>query len=200
MDNFFRNCFLLYPILVLLCFFSFVESSQAAPAAADRNKGGKVPTSITAAGMQYNADAQVVVFTGNVHVKRPDFDLWAAKMTIYLDKSAKNSSVDDNAAGGMQAGEIDRIVAETKVRMKSEDKEGTCDKATYYAKQDKFVMEGSPVLKDKGKNTISGRTVVHYLGTNRSEVQGGVAATFFTPDSSERAPGSGGNSGQRGAQ
>ena len=147
--------------------------------------------------MEYNAEAQVVVFKGNVHVKRPDFDLWAAKMTIYLDKSAKTPSSDDNAAGGMQAGEIDRIVAETKVRMKSEDKEGTCDKATYYAKQDKFVMEGSPVLKDKGKNTISGRTVVHYLGTNRSEVQGGVEATFFTPDSSDRAPG-GGNAGQQG--
>lgn len=194
---FFRR--FLLPCILSTAVFLFAAHAQgfAASSAVDKNKAGKVPTSITAGGMEYNAEAQVVVFRGKVHVKRPDFDLWAEKMTIYLDKSSKSPSSSDIGAGGMQAGEIDRIVAEKNVRMKSEDKEGTCDKATYFAKEDKFVMEGSPVLRDKGKNTISGRTVVHYLGTNRSEVQGGVAATFFTPDNTDKAP-AGGNASRRG--
>lgn len=195
---FFRRFALPCLQLAAVLLFAALTPSLAASSAVDKNKAGKVPTSITAGGMEYNAEAQVVIFRGKVHVKRPDFDLWAEKMTIYLDKSSKTSSSSElGAGGGMQAGEIDRIVAEKNVRMKSDDKEGTCDKATYFAKEDKFVMEGSPVLKDKGKNTITGRTVVHYLGSNRSEVQGGVAATFFTPDTTDKAP-SGGNASRRG--
>ncbi len=174
-------------LLPLALFFSTARAAEKKP-------GNKVPTSITASSMEYNADAQTVVFKGNVHVTRPDFELWAATITIYLDKknSRQSSSAVETGTEGMQAGDINRIVAEKKVRMKSEAKEGTCEKATYFAKDDKFVMEGSPVLKDKGKNTITGHTVVHYLGTNRSEVLGGVEATFFTPDNTEKqTPGAG---------
>ena len=198
MDIFFRRFFLSCLLSAAVFFLAAHTQVFAASPVADKSKAGKVPTSITAGGMEYNAEAQVVVFRGKVHVKRPDFDLWAEKMTIYLDKSSKSQTSSDIGAGGMQAGEIDRIVAEKNVRMKSDDKEGTCEKATYFAKEDKFVMEGSPVLRDKGKNTISGRTVVHYLGSNRSEVQGGVAATFFTPDNTDNKPPAGGNASRRG--
>jgi lipopolysaccharide export system protein LptA len=182
-----------------------VPCSPCAGEGKTAGEGGKVPTSITAAAMEYNAQTQIVLFNGNVHVKRPDFDLWAAKMTIYLDKSAKKSTGQATGAGeGMQAGDIDRIVAESGVRLKSADKEGVCDKATYYAKEDKIIMEGAPVvLRDKDKSTIKGNVVTHYLGTNRSEVKGrgGVEAVFFTPDKTERASGAEGiDAAKSGAQ
>ena len=70
--------------------------------------------------------------------------------------------------------------------MKSNDKEGTCQKATYYAKTDKVVMEGNPVLKDKDRNTMRGSVITHYLKANRSEVQR-PEATFFTQDKTENS-------------
>ena len=159
-------------------------------AAAPEKKTGKIPTNISAAHMEYNANAQTVIFTGNVHVKRPDFELWAAKMTIYLDKSGKpEAQENDNGTGGMQAGDIDRIIAEKNVRMKSDTKQGTCEKATYFAKQDKFVMEGNPVLSDKDKSQIKGKKVIHYMSSNKSEIEGGVDAVFFAPDKTDRKGG-----------
>ena len=150
----------------------------------------KVPTTITSSRMDYNANNQTVIFLGNVYVKRPDFELWSEKMTVYLDKSEKSKEGSPQAAEGMEAGDIDRIVAEKNVRLKSENNSGTCDKATYYAKEDKFVMEGRPVLRDTKQSTVSGRTIVHYLSTNRSQVHGGTSgggatATFYSEDRTE---------------
>ena len=85
----------------------------------------------------------------------------------------------------MEAGDIDRIVAEKNVRMKSEERHGSCNKATYYAKDDKFVMEGNPLLWDNKKSTISGGTIVHFLSTNKSEVQNSAGFTFYAPDKTE---------------
>lgn len=144
----------------------------------------KVPTTITSDRMDYDANAQTVIFLGNVHVKRPDFELWSEKMTVYLDKSGKNNE-SLQGAGGMEAGDINRIVAEKNVRLASENNTGTSDKATYYAKEDKFVMEGHPVLRDNKQNTVSGTSIVHYLSTNRSQVIGGGAATFYSEDHTE---------------
>ena len=156
--------------------------------AAEGPESKKLPTAIKADRMEYNADGQTVVFNGNVYVKRPDFELWSAKLTVYLDKSAKKPNETEEAAGaaGMQAGDIDRIVAEKDVRMKSNDKEGSCQKATYYAKMDKFVMEGNPLLKDKDKNNITGTVITHFLKANRSEVQS-PKAIFFTQDKTENS-------------
>lgn len=173
---------------LFLCTAFLICAGAAQAAAPDRKSAGKVPTNISAAHMEYNANVQTVIFTGNVHVKRPDFELWAAKMTIYLDKSGK-AAPQESGTGGMQAGDIDRIVAEKNVRMKSDTKEGTCDKATYYAKDDRFVMEGNPVLSDKDKSQIRGKKVIHYMSTNRSEIDGGVDAVFFAPDKTERKGG-----------
>lgn len=160
----------------------------AAEAAAPGAK--KVPTTINSSRMDYDADGQTVLFTGDVHVQRPDFELWSEKMTVYLDKSTAGQAAGaegGDAPTGMEAGDIDRIVAEGKVRMKSEDRSGTCDKATYYAKTDRFVMEGSPILRDAKQSTITGGTVVHYFESNRSEVLNNAGVTFFAPDKTERS-------------
>lgn len=151
-------------------------AAQAAPK--------NVPTTIQSGRMEYDSNAQTVLFIGSVYVKRPDFELWADKMTVYLEKTGSGAS-DNPAAQGMEAGDIDRIVAEKNVRLKSEDREGTCNKATYYAKDDKFVMEGSPRLWDSKQSTITGGTVVHHLSTNKSEVLNNAGITFYAPDKTD---------------
>lgn len=154
-----------------------VSAAHAAP-----QQDNSVPTNIRAQNMQYDAGGQTVVFTGKVYVKRPDFELWSEKMTVYLEQPADTGDTGTaSPAGDMEAGEINRIVAERNVVMKSEDKHGTCDKATYYAKDNKFVMEGKPELKDSKRSTARGDVITHYIGTNISDVRN-PQITFYAPD------------------
>ncbi|MDR0338680.1 MAG: LptA/OstA family protein [Desulfovibrio sp.] len=171
--------------LALLVVFFLCGVVPAMGAESDASK--KIPTTITSGRMDYDANAQLVHFIGNVHVIRPDFELWSEKMTVFLEKKGEGDpAASDLGGAGMQAGDIDRIVAEGKVRMKSEDRRGTCKKATYYSKDDRFVMEGNPVLTDAKQNVISTRqTIEHYFSTNRSGMPSGGSITFYSPDKTE---------------
>jgi lipopolysaccharide export system protein LptA len=159
---------------LLLCLI--LPEALAAPV---RSKTG-VPTTIQSASMEYSATGQTVVFLGDVHVTRPDFELWSKKLTIYL-KKKDTSTTSSSAAGGMEAGDVDHFVAEGAVRLKSEDRSGECEKATYFVDTDKVVMEGSPVLRDPD-TTIRGTVITHFLEENRTQVGGVVHATFQAPD------------------
>lgn len=169
-----RTIYLLPLLLMTMAFMS--SHAHAAPAPRER----KVPTNIQSDSMEYNAAAQTVVFTGNVHVTRPDFELWSKKLTVYLKKS-DSSNTGNSGTDSMRAGDIDRLVAEGNVRLKNEDKSGECQTLTYYADTEKVLMEGSPVLRDPD-STIRGTIITHYMQTNRSHVGGGVNATFEAPD------------------
>lgn len=192
------NSFIKFLLCGLVLAFLNSESAQAAArstdaqrtaparesAVAEKSAPGtqKVPTNITASRMEYDADGQTLLFTGDVHVQRPDFELWSDKMTVYLDKKEQGGDAADGL-GGMEAGNVDHIVAEDNVRMKSKDKSGTSQKATYYAKTDKFVMEGSPVLKDANQSVVKGHTITHFFSTNRSTVSR-PDIIFYAPDKS----------------
>lgn len=169
--------------LQIVCFLFFALGTAPATGEAAAPVPAKtVPTKITASQMEYSADMQTVTFTGNVYVKRPDFELWSGSMVVYLDKNGENRKPEDaGSVESMKAGTINRIVAKSNVRMKSGDKEGTSQIATYYAKEDKFVMEGSPLLREKG-NTIRGEVITHYIKANKSQVQHSVEVNFLAPD------------------
>jgi lipopolysaccharide export system protein LptA len=162
------------PILLLLCAFS--QEAAAAPA---RTMSG-VPTTIQSASMEYDASGQTVVFLGDVHAVRPDFELWSKKLTVYLKK--KNAqTASPSGVGNMEAGDVDRLVAEGAVRLKSKDRSGECEKATYFVDAHKVIMEGSPVLRDPD-TTLRGSVITHFIEANRTQVGGTVNATFQTPD------------------
>ncbi len=147
---------------------------------------GTIATNIKADKVEYDAEKQTAVFSSNVYVQRPDFELWADKMTVYLKKSTKPAG--DSAVGGMEGGDIDKIVAERNVRMKREDKSGTSQKATYYADSEKIVFEGSPVLLSKDSR-VSGETIIHHMQENRSEILRGANIIFKTQDNSDKQGG-----------
>lgn len=143
---------------------------------------GTVATNITAERMQYDASGQKVIFSGNVHVARPDFELWSTSLTAHLQKKE-----DGAKAGGtmqtMNAGQIERIVAEGSVRMKSGVRTGTCGRATYTLGDGKIVMERKPEILDTSNNSkIGGDTIVFYTRDGKSDVIGGVRASFSTSD------------------
>ncbi|KAF1077813.1 lipopolysaccharide transport periplasmic protein LptA [Halodesulfovibrio sp. MK-HDV] len=167
----------LFRILVLsICLFTITNTAAMAAPAGDDVK-------VTSEKMTYSADGQTVVFTGNVIVKHPEADMWANKVTVYL-QSDKNAEKSD-ATGDVNPGKIEKIVSEGNVRIKMEqNRRGTCDVATYTLKDELLVMTGSPKLSE-GKNTIAGNVIKFWVKENRSEVLGSsnqpVEAIFSAP-------------------
>ena len=149
----------------------------AAPVSAPK-PAKNVETRITSDTLTYEAEKQQVVFDKNVHVARPDFELWAERITVYLKPAKNNGTKTEGDKGGMPsgmaAGDVDHIVAERNVRMKSDNnRSGTCAKATYTMDTGILLMEGDPRLTD-GENTVTGEIIKYYTEENRSEVLGGA--------------------------
>lgn len=146
----------------------------------------EVPTDVTAMRMTYDAGKQQVTFEGGVKVVRPDFELDADRLIIYLKNKPKTAETaeaaqQDDPLAGMSGGDVDKLVALGNVKMRKDGRTGDCGKATYYLDRELLVMEQNPVLRD-GENNIRGQVINFYVGENRSEVLGGkgepVRATF----------------------
>lgn len=142
--------------------------SAAAPAAMNDD----TPIRVAADNMDYDTRRNTVIFTGNVEVRREQFLLRAAIITLYL--RPDNERGPDRAGGTpeMSSGSLDRIVAEKNVRFRYNSQTGEAGKATYTADNSVLLLEGSPVIRD-GKNSITGNTIRYYMNENRSEVEGG---------------------------
>lgn len=162
-------------LMISFCMLAVATAAFAAPAKDD--------IKVTSEKMTYSADGQTVVFIGNVVVKHPQADMWANKVTVYL-QSDPNAPKSDSATG-VNPGKIEKIISQGNVRIKMEnDRHGTCDKATYTLKDELLVMTGSPKLSE-GKNTIAGNIIKFWVNENRSEVLGSsnqpVEAIFSAP-------------------
>ncbi len=174
-------------LVLAICLTVATVATAATEAFAAEEK--TVPTAITADRLTYGLDGGQVVFQGQVHVVRPDLEIWSDKMTAVLaqakDKKKDKAQAEAPDSLDMGAGGIERIVATGGVRMRYQGKEATCAKATLYMDQGLLELEGDPVIRD-GANSIKGQIIRLYLKDNRSEVVGGgnsrVEAVFQTPE------------------
>jgi lipopolysaccharide export system protein LptA len=143
----------------------------------------QVPVKIISDKMDYDQENNTVIFTGNVHVDRSDFELWSDKLTVFME-AAPGGAAAQPSVGPDASRDIEKLLAEGKVRIKRENQLGTSDKATYWTKKGVIVMEGNPVLKD-GEGSISGEVITYHVQENRGVVQGGekqrVQAVFMAP-------------------
>lgn len=142
----------------------------------------KVPVKIVSDKMDYDQQSNTVVFTGNVHVDRSDFELWSDKLTVFMQASSGEAA--QPSTGPDASRDIEKLLAEGNVRIKRDKQSGTSGKATYWAKKGVIVMEGNPVLKD-GDSSITGEVITYHMQENRGVVQGGekqrVQAVFMAP-------------------
>jgi lipopolysaccharide export system protein LptA len=151
-----------------------IISADPASAQDRRLVSREVPTNISAMRMSYDAGKQQVIFEGNVKVVRPDFELDADRLTLYLkDRPAtpEDDAQDGDLLVGMSGGEIDRLVVQGNVKMRKDGRTGSCGKATYYVDRELLVMDQNPVLHE-GENSIRGNVIKFYVAENRSEVLG----------------------------
>jgi lipopolysaccharide export system protein LptA len=178
-DVFMKTCLLyIIAVTVTICLWSGWAMAEEA----------RVPTTITSNSMSYNPDQSEVVFEGDVHVVREDFQLWSDKLIIYFlenDQANGSESAGTNENPEQDLSNVEKIIALKNVRLESQGKRGFCEKAIFFQKEEMLQMEENPRLED-GKNTISGEIIKLYVRDNRSEVIGGkkrVEAIFFSrPD------------------
>jgi lipopolysaccharide export system protein LptA len=147
----------------------------------------RMPVKIVSDKMEYGRGDNAVIFTGNVHVDRSDFELWSDKLTVFIQAPPNNAAqppAGPDASSGASR-DIEKLLAEGNVRIQRDQQTGTSGKATYWAKNGVIIMEGNPVLKDGQGNSITGEKITYYLQENRGVVQGGekqrVQAVFMAP-------------------
>lgn len=145
----------------------------------------EVPVKILSDQMEYVQENNTVVFRGDVHVDREDFQLWSDKLTVFMDAAAAGEG---QAMGPDSSQNIEKLLAEGTVRIERDKQVGTSEKATYWTKRGVVVMEGNPVLKD-GESSISGEMITYHLKDNRGVVEGGkkqrVQAVFMAPSEAD---------------
>jgi lipopolysaccharide export system protein LptA len=179
---------LLAGLVFALCLGLFLQSVEAAPA----ELGGSNATQITSQKVVYVGGENQVEFQGDVHVSRDDFELWCARLKVYLSKQA-GAGQEGGAASDQVQGrdQIDRIMAYDDVRIEMEARQARSDEAEYRADEEKLFLRGNVVLTE-GKNRIQGEQVVFDLRRNTSEVTAGdsgqVRALFFPDDEDEESP------------
>lgn len=153
--------------------FAILAAAIPGHAASPSGLDTSVQTRIAANRLTYQAEKRQVVFEGNVHVSRPDFDLRSNRLTVYLKPARTDTKAASAAVPGLEAGDVDRLVAQGSVIMTEPGgRSGTSDRATYTTGDGVLLMEGNPRLTD-GENTITGETIRYYTQQNRSEVIGG---------------------------
>jgi lipopolysaccharide export system protein LptA len=107
-----------------------------------------------------------VVFAGDVEAKRDDFTVYCHEMVVYYEKSSGKKGAEEVAT------RIDKIVATGNVKIvRAEGGTATGEKAVYYQQDEKLVLTGKPVVKQKD-NSVEGDRITLFLKEDRSVVEG----------------------------
>ncbi len=168
-------------------FFSFIllfaltaVFLEAAGVQAENGKG----TEITSRDMTFEGRENLVVFSGDVYVRRPDFELWSDELYVHLksetdmDETSPEAGEDDN---------IEKIVAQGNVRIQGEGREGRSGFLTYFPDTEVVELEQDPRLIE-GRNSVEGEKIVLNLRDNTSRVYGSEekrVRVIFHPDGEE---------------
>ena len=140
----------------ILCIISLVYAQE------DTQKS---PTDISSDKMTYTGQDNLIIFSGNVHVVRPDFQLWSRELHVYLKPGQGMEPAD-------QQENIDKILAMGNVRIQSERRKGYSDLLTYLPDTGEARLEGNPRLQED-QNSVEGETIILNMNKNTSEVLGG---------------------------
>ncbi len=168
-------------LLVLLAAGSPATAAPPAGGAAPGKKGpqGEFPLRITAARLEADQNAGLVVFTGKVKADYGDSTLYSDQLWVYFKpkaeapkgKAAPAPQEENQGPLGDLGGEkIDRIVAKGQVRFVQEDRVATGEEATYYKDRDEVVLKGNPQLW-RAENTLKGERIIFNLKTNKVLVE-----------------------------
>lgn len=146
-------------------------------------------TQIDSQKMVYNRQDKIINFYGQVHVVRPDFQIWCQEMTVFLKKGQEKKQQEDGKNQSLVGKrEIEKIIAQKDVRMLWNERQAQSDEAVFDTTKQIITLKGNVLVKE-GMNKIQGQVAQFFLKEDRSEIRGGekerVKAVFY-PGSQEK--------------
>jgi LPS export ABC transporter protein LptC/lipopolysaccharide transport protein LptA len=120
-------------------------------------KGEDGPISVDAAIMNYVEKDRIIHFEKDVKVMTPSTKINSEKADFYLKEKSS---------------EFDRLYAQGKVTIQTEQKKGSGKKATFFSGDRKLILEGNPKLSEPGKADILGHVLTLFLADGRILIDG----------------------------
>jgi len=130
---------------------------------------GTNKTVITSDRLSYDYKKATAIFEGHVVVVDPRMTIESDEIRLVFGKTNNVKSV--TAIGN--------------VRMKSEDKNATCERAVYLGDTEEITLTGNARLT-QGKNTVTGNSIVFYRDEDRVVVQGSTRLVIFPEEGGQR--------------
>ncbi|MCD6527525.1 MAG: lipopolysaccharide transport periplasmic protein LptA [Desulfuromonas sp.] len=144
--------------LLTLVFILIVLVTSSAAEQAELKHDASLPVHITSQRLEADDFAGFFIFEGDVQAQQGDVYIYADKLTVFYTDSEKK--------------EIDRVVAETDVRIVQLQRVATGQKAIFFQQQGRVELTGDPRVV-QGENVVEGEKIVVFLNDNRSIVEGG---------------------------
>jgi len=120
-------------------------------------KGEDGPISVDAAIMNYVEKDRIIHFEKDVKIVTPSTKINSEKADFYLKEKSS---------------EFERLYAQGKVTIQTEQKRGSGKQATFFSTGRKLVLEGSPKLQEPGKADILGQVLTLFLADGRILIDG----------------------------
>jgi LPS export ABC transporter protein LptC/lipopolysaccharide transport protein LptA len=120
-------------------------------------KGEDGPISVDAAILNYVEKDRIIHFEKDVRIVTPSTKINSEKADFYLKEKSS---------------EFDRLYAQGKVTIQTDQKRGSGKQATFYSSDRKLVLEGTPRLQEPGKADVLGRVLTLFLADGRILIDG----------------------------
>jgi lipopolysaccharide export system protein LptA len=151
---------------------SFAQSSATSQMSGLKLSGDQ-PIQIESDKLEVRQADSVAVFSGNVTVNQGPTLLKAGKMTVYY---VKDPNAGKSAAAGASAmtgaANIDHLVVENKVYIKSNDQIATGDTGTFDMKTQVLTLQGKEVVLSQGDNVLKGCKLTVQMKSGLGNVDG----------------------------
>jgi lipopolysaccharide export system protein LptA len=130
------------------------------------------PLSIQSKTMTIKNSENLVVFEGNVVMKRSDWTLTADRVLVFFVKSLESLAPSEGGDPAMNSGNVDTIDATGNVVIEQGERKAKSQRAIYHQKEEKIVLTGEPEAWEKDY-VVKGSQMTIFLKENRSVVDKG---------------------------
>jgi len=146
-----------------------LEISDSSGLAGEGLPQGGGDTEIRSDRLVYDEDQALAEFDGNVRMRDPRGAMNCGQVRLHLKEN----------------NEIDWIEARVEVIIHLDERKALADRASYYADEGKFVLEGDPKVK-QGRNIMTGDRITFWQDTRRMVCEPNARVLLY-PDAAMKA-------------
>lgn len=151
---------------IVLAFASLAQAQDAGGRMTGLKLDSDKPIEIESDQLEVRENEGVAVFTGNVSVVQGPTLMRSGKMTVYYAKEGSGGSATTGSA------DIDRLIVEGKVYVKSENQVATADTGSFDMRTEVLVMTGKEVVLTEGENVVVGCKLTVQMATGLATLEG----------------------------